>query len=69
MEIMSVKQAAEATGMSCSYWRQKIFRKEIRFVKLGRRVLIPKATVEQMLNDSIVEPKASPELGLSLFCK
>ena len=56
-ELLSVCRASELSGMSQSWWRQRIFRREIRFLKIGSRVLIPKSTVEELLSQSVVEPK------------
>jgi len=64
MELLTVIEAAELTRMSPGWWRQKVFRKEIRFLKVGRRVLIPKATVEEILTQAIREPKSPRKQGL-----
>jgi len=63
-EVVSISQAAEITGMSQSWWRQRIFRREIRFLKVGRRVLIPKDTIEELLSQSVVEPRSKPKGAL-----
>jgi hypothetical protein len=55
MDLMDVKQAAEETGMSISWWRQQILHKKITHRKLGRRVLIDRRDIEKMLEDSRVE--------------
>jgi excisionase family DNA binding protein len=57
MHLLTVTEAAELSRMSTAWWRQRIFRKEIRFLKVGRRVLIPKSTVDELLNRSVVEPR------------
>ncbi len=64
MELLTVTECAQISRMSAAWWRQRIFRKEIRFLKVGRRVLIPKDTVEELLTRSIVEPKNKPKAGL-----
>jgi excisionase family DNA binding protein len=61
MELLNVNEAARLTGMSTSWWRMKIFKKEIRFLKLGRRVLIPRSTIDELLTQSIVEPRNQPK--------
>lgn len=57
MLLLSVGEAALQTKMSVAWWRMKIFRKEIQFVKLGRRVLIPQETVDEMVRSGVVEPR------------
>jgi excisionase family DNA binding protein len=61
MELLTVIEAAELSRMSPAWWRQRVFRKEIRFLKVGRRVLIPRSTVDELLTQSIVEPKRRPD--------
>ena len=56
-----VKEAAEKWRMSEAWVRQKIFRKEIRYLKVGRRVFIPEATIREVLEHSVVEPHRSSE--------
>ena len=57
MELLTIIEAAELSRMSPAWWRQKVFRKEIRFLKVGRRVLIPRSTIDELLTESIVEPR------------
>ncbi len=57
MLLLTVGEAANQTKMSVAWWRMRIFRKEIQFVKLGRRVLIPQETVDEMVRRGVVEPK------------
>jgi len=52
----TIKEASNKTKMSESWWRQRIFRKEIRYLKIGRRVFIPESVIEQIFRDGIVEP-------------
>ncbi len=59
MELMTVEEAAEATRMSKSWWRQRIYQKQIKHLKVGRRVLIPCEVVEELLSESVVEPKGN----------
>jgi excisionase family DNA binding protein len=56
MELLSIKEAAELTRLSASFWRSKVFKREIKFLKIGSRVLIPRSTIDQLLNQSVVEP-------------
>ncbi len=63
MELLTVIEAAQLSRMSAAWWRQRIFRKEVKFLKVGRRVLIPKSTIDELLNQSVVEPKKQPKAG------
>lgn len=56
MHLLTVKEAAEQTRMSTSWWRQRVFRKDIRFFKIGRRVFVPQSTVDEIFQRSLVEP-------------
>lgn len=44
--LLTVKEAAAVSRMSESWWRQRIFREEVPFVRIGRKVLIPESTVD-----------------------
>jgi excisionase family DNA binding protein len=59
MELMTIAEVAEASRMSPSWWRQKIFRREINFLKLGRSVRIPKSTLDEILEKSKVQKRES----------
>jgi excisionase family DNA binding protein len=61
MDLMTVQEAATATKMSASWWRQRIFRKQIKYVKLGRAVRIPASVIEEILNRALVEPRETPK--------
>ena len=63
-EFMSICRAAEYIGMSQSWLRQRVFRREIKFLKVGRRVLIPKSTIDELLAQSVVEPRTKAKAGL-----
>jgi len=54
---LTIREAARELRMSEAWLRQKIFRKEIRHLKIGRRVFILQATLEKLLDDSVVEPR------------
>jgi len=57
MEFFTVAEAAKQLRMSTAWVRQKIFKKEIRYLKIGRRVFIPRTTVEDIIGGAIVEPR------------
>jgi excisionase family DNA binding protein len=52
----TIAEAAEISRMSQPWWRQKIFRKEIRHLKIGRRVFIPESVIDEIFEEGIVEP-------------
>ena len=62
-KLFTVKEASQMTKMSLSWWRMRVFDKDIRFFKIGRRVLIPESTVEGVLKSSVVEPR--PDSGFA----
>ena len=54
-KIFSIDEASDLSRMSVAWWRTKILRKEIRYLKIGRRVLIPESTINGLFERSIVE--------------
>jgi excisionase family DNA binding protein len=62
--LLTLREAAEKTRLSMSWWRARVFRREIRFVKLGRRVLIPEETIARLIQLGTVEPSnGAPPCG------
>jgi excisionase family DNA binding protein len=55
--LYTIAESAEQTRMSVAWWRQMVFQRRIRFLKVGRRVLIPESTIRGLLSKSVVEPK------------
>ena len=64
MNLLTVPEAAEATRMSVGWWRQRIFNRDVRFLKIGGKVLVPHSTIEEILSQSGVEPAPNGGLGL-----
>lgn len=56
-DLFTIKEAAQESKMSPGWWRQRVFHRDVRFLKVGRKVLIPKTTIDQVLTQSIVEPR------------
>jgi hypothetical protein len=56
-QMVGIKEAAEISGMSQAWWRQRILRKEVRFYKIGRRVLFDQADIVRILEKGRVEPQ------------
>lgn len=59
----TVQEASEVSGMSPAWWRQKIFRKEVKYLKIGKKVLIPQETVEEILTKAVIEPRNHTATG------
>jgi len=47
--LLSVREAATVSGMSSSWWRRKIFLREVAFVKVGGSVRIPVPVIEALI--------------------
>ncbi len=57
MVLYTLREAATVTKMSLAFWRQKVWRREVKFMKIGRSVRIPQSTIDELLARSIVEPR------------
>ncbi len=57
--LLSIGEAATQTRTSVAFWRTRIFQRKIQFVKLGRRVLIPQETIDEMIRQGLVQPRTS----------
>lgn len=57
MELMTINECAEESRMSASWWRQRIFHKEIEYLKIGRSVRIPRTTLDRVLAEAKVEQR------------
>jgi excisionase family DNA binding protein len=64
MDLLTIREAADLTRMSQGFWRQRLFRKEIKYLKVGRRVFIPREVIDDFLARSVIEPKKGPERAL-----
>lgn len=54
---LDINEAARISGMSVSWWRQMVFRREVPFYKVGRRIVFDAGDVERILNHCRVEPQ------------
>jgi hypothetical protein len=54
LKLLNVKEAAALSGMSVAWWRQRIFRREVRFYRISRRVFIALEDVEALIKNSRV---------------
>ena len=48
-EYLSIPQTADQTALSQAYWRKAVFRRQISIVKVGRRVLIRRADLQNFM--------------------
>ncbi|HZM80584.1 MAG TPA: helix-turn-helix domain-containing protein [Candidatus Limnocylindrales bacterium] len=55
-KLLTVEQAAERLGTSVRFPRRLIAERRITFVRVGRHVRIPEATIEGMIASGTVEP-------------
>jgi hypothetical protein len=53
---LDINEAARISGMSVSWWRQKVFRKEVPFYKVGRRIIFDAEDIAKILDKCRVEP-------------
>jgi excisionase family DNA binding protein len=57
MKLYTIPEASTKTRMSNAWIRKKIYQREIRYLKIGRRVFIPESTIDKILKESVVEPR------------
>jgi excisionase family DNA binding protein len=60
-QLLSVKEAAERLNISVFTLRGWISQRRVRFVKLGRRTMFRPADLDDLINDSVIEPRAQRE--------
>ena len=63
MDLLTINEAAKLSRMSPSWWRQRVFKREIKFLKIGRSVRIPRSTIEEVLSRSVIEPRGKLSRG------
>ena len=56
-QLFTIKEASEETKLSEAWWRQAVFQRKVKYLKLARRVLIPESTIRQMREKAVVEPR------------
>ncbi len=67
-EVLSVDQVAEYLGLARNSAYAAVSRGEIRSVKIGRRVLVPRKALEELISPSAqgeAFPSASPAAPLA----
>jgi excisionase family DNA binding protein len=56
-KFVDVKTAADQTGMSVAWWRAKIWRRQVPFYRIGRRILISMNDIDKLMAKGRMEPK------------
>jgi excisionase family DNA binding protein len=56
--LMTVEQFADAVGLKPATVRQKVWRREIEFVRIGRSIRFKPETAEKMIEAGTVPPLA-----------
>jgi hypothetical protein len=56
---LDINEAARISGMSVSWWRQRVFRKEVPFYKVGRRIVFDAGDIAEVLKPCRVEPSGA----------
>lgn len=59
-QLLTVGEAARLLGTTERYPRRLIQERRIRFVKLGRKVRIPRSAIEELIASGIVEAQTGP---------
>ncbi|GEM_PF-835401 len=57
--LYTIPEAAKKTRMSQAWWRMKVYQKKLRFLRIGRRVLIPESTITSLLAESVIDLRQS----------
>lgn len=52
----TIKQASKKSGMSESWWRQQCYQKNILYLKVGRKVIIPGITMREVMRNAVIVP-------------
>lgn len=56
-EFLSVRQAAERSSLSSRFLYEACQRKELRFYRVGRRIVIDAGDLEEFIQRGVVEPE------------
>jgi hypothetical protein len=52
---VGINDAARVSGMSVSWWRQRVFRKEVPFYRVGRRIVFDTNDIAKIFDRCRVE--------------
>jgi excisionase family DNA binding protein len=61
-DYLGVQEAGAMTGTSPWFWRRKAYDGTVGSVKLGRRLLIPRAEIDRFIRES-TRPRVKPKEG------
>ncbi|MBZ5555196.1 MAG: helix-turn-helix domain-containing protein [Acidobacteriia bacterium] len=56
-EFVSVKAAAEIYSVSVAFWRARIFRRQVPYYRIGRKILFKRKDIDALINNSRIEPQ------------
>jgi Helix-turn-helix domain len=54
---LNIDEAARLSGMSVSWWRQKVFRKQVPYYRVGRRIVFDSEDIAKVIGRCRVEPQ------------
>lgn len=54
-QYLGIREASALSGLSVSWWRMKVWRREVPFYKVGARVLFSRADIEAMFKAGRIE--------------
>jgi len=57
MDLFTIPEFAARVRMSVSWVRTKIFQRELKHRRIGRRIFIDEFTLNELLRDSVVLPR------------
>ena len=57
IRLLNVDELAMVTGWKPTTIRQKVWRREIAFVKLGRNIRFRQDVIERMINEGEIPPR------------
>ena len=55
--LMTVEQFADAVGLKPATVRQKVWRREIEFIRIGRAIRFRPELVDKLIEDGLVPPQ------------
>ncbi|MEJ8474615.1 helix-turn-helix domain-containing protein [Roseibium algae] len=65
LELETVKELADRTDWPQSRIRKLIENRELRYVKIGGGIFIPKGAIEEFISNNTVEPISEEKLPLA----
>lgn len=53
-EKLTVREAAQVSDFSESWWRQRIMKHEVMHIRVGGKVFVPKSEVEKFTANAVI---------------